>query len=564
VETRAPAFNAWLDDFFASYYRHRPVNATFIGFHDYDGRLPDFSPEGEQAARTEMKGLLERLRSLPPEPLTESESLDHQLAEGFLEIQLWEFGSRHFHRGNPCVYTGEAVFGVMSLFLRPFAPLADRVESAIKRLAAVPAFLTRGKENVREAPPAWSHRAIRECEGALAFLREGIDIIIKESGIGEPDLRQEADNAASAFEDFERYLEEELLQKPSYNYACGEKTLDLLLRRGHFLKMNAQDVEDRAWEWMSENEALLEEHASDFRADHWKAALSKLAEHHPPADRYYARYQEVWNLCRAKIEERRLLTWPSYPIRYVPQPRWARKAAPHLYFLFYRAPAAFDRVPTVEYLVTPIEPEMTREEQQRLLRATNDSVIKLNHVVHHGGPGHHVQNWHAYRAASRIGQVAAVDCASRIAMFCGGTMAEGWACYATDLMEEFGFLTPLEQYAEHRTRLRVAARAIVDVRLHQGEFTLEDAADFYRDRVGMASNAAQSEAVKNSMFPGTALMYLVGTDLIHKLRRDLEARQAPTFDLQRFHDRFLSYGSAPVSLIAESMRKTTVSSVPEP
>ncbi len=43
METKAPAFNKWLDDFFHSYYRHRPVNATFIGVHDYDDRLPDFS-----------------------------------------------------------------------------------------------------------------------------------------------------------------------------------------------------------------------------------------------------------------------------------------------------------------------------------------------------------------------------------------------------------------------------------------------------------------------------------------------------------------------------------------
>ncbi len=36
-------FGAWLGRFFASYYRHRPVNATFIGEHDYDPLLPDFS-----------------------------------------------------------------------------------------------------------------------------------------------------------------------------------------------------------------------------------------------------------------------------------------------------------------------------------------------------------------------------------------------------------------------------------------------------------------------------------------------------------------------------------------
>ena len=94
--------------------------------------------------------------------------------------------------------------------------------------------------------------------------------------------------------------------------------------------------------------------------------------------------------------------------------------------------------------MTPVEPGHARGGQQRLLEANNDSVLKLNHVVHHGGIGHHVQNRHAFRVGSRIGQVAAVDCASRIALFCGGTMAEGWACYATDLMSEAGFLTPLE------------------------------------------------------------------------------------------------------------------------
>jgi len=146
-----------------------------------------------------------------------------------------------------------------------------------------------------------------------------------------------------------------------------------------------------------------------------------------------------------------------------------------------------------------------------------------------------------------------VDCASRIAMFCGGTMAEGWACYTTELMDEVGFLTPLESYAERHTRLRMAARALVDVRLHHEKITLDQAAAFYCDRVGMAPASAMAEAVKNSMFPGTALMYLIGTDTIHQLRRELSTR--PGFDLRAFHDRLLSYGSIPVALIADAMRR---------
>jgi uncharacterized protein (DUF885 family) len=100
----------------------------------------------------------------------------------------------------------------------------------------------------------------------------------------------------------------------------------------------------------------------------------------------------------------------------------------------------------------------------------------------------------------------------------------------------------------------MAARALVDVRLHHGVLTLEDAAAFYRNRVGLSPEVAHAEAVKNSMFPGTAMMYLIGTDLIHQARRDLALRLGTAFDLRRFHDRFLSYGSVPVSLICRAMR----------
>jgi uncharacterized protein (DUF885 family) len=190
----------------------------------------------------------------------------------------------------------------------------------------------------------------------------------------------------------------------------------------------------------------------------------------------------------------------------------------------------------------------------------NDSVIKLNHVVHHGGIGHHVQNWHAFRALSRIGRIAAVDCASRIGLFCGGTMAEGWACYATELMDEVGFYTPLESFAVRHGRLRMAARALADVRLHRGTWTLAEVAGFYQDRVGMTEGVARAEAVKNSLFPGTALMYLVGTDAIHRLSRELAAR--PGFELGAFHDRLLAHGSIPVTLAAEAMRAAPVAGPP--
>jgi len=551
----APHFTAWLDNFFTAYYRNRPVNATFIGVHEYDHALPDFSENGAGDVLAEMEAMLAQLQSLPEEPLSPAEKIDRVLAEGFLKIQSWEFRSNHFQRGNPSTYTGEAIFGLLSLFLTNFAPLSERVEAAIARMEAIPAFLKQGQNNLHQAPLAWTERAIQECKGALAFLRQGVGLLIQEEALENPRFSRVASNAAVAFEDFLSFLENELSAHPSQDYACGEQVFDLLMRQGHFIDLDQETIVAYAEQELEAAQAYLIDHAGDFRASTPDEALAQLADLHPTVQNYQARYTELWEAARATSQAHNLLTWPDFPIRYVPQPKWARQAAPYLYFLFYRAPAAFNRPSIHDYLITPIDDSLPPAEQEKLLRLTNDSTIKLNHVVHHGGIGHHIQNWHAYRCQSRVGQVAAVDCASRIAMFCGGTMAEGWAVYATDLIAETGFLTPLEHYSEYQTRRRMCARAIVDVRLHQGRFTLHDAAEFYQHRAGMNTSAAMSEAVKNSMFPCAAMMYVFGCDRIHRLRRELSVRLGRQFDLCRFHDTFLSYGSIPVELIAKEMEK---------
>ncbi|HVH31962.1 MAG TPA: DUF885 family protein, partial [bacterium] len=179
ANTVAPRLTAALDAFFAWFYRTFPVSATFIGVHEYDHRLPDFSEHALGDTLAVLTGLQRELRGLPAEPLTAGERLDRTLAEGALEIFHWEIGSRHFARGNPCVYTGEAVFGVIALLLRPFAPLNVRVAAATDRMMAIPAFLAQGRANVLQAPSPWIERAIRECDGALALFERGVEMFIR-------------------------------------------------------------------------------------------------------------------------------------------------------------------------------------------------------------------------------------------------------------------------------------------------------------------------------------------------------------------------------------------------
>jgi len=550
TETTA-TFDAWLDSFFESYYRRRPVNATFIGVHDYDHCLPDFSPNGAADTLAEMQSLLTAASQLPAEPLTHMQKIDKRLCEGFLRIQCWDYQGNHFCRGNPSLYVSEAIFGVLSLFLSDYDSLGKRVDAATERLDNVQALLRQGIENIHSAPATWTKQAITECIGAIEFLSGGA--LQAAGSAATRNYSKGIESAIAAFSNFKSHLEVRLKNAPPNIYSAGDDALSLHLRDAHYFDQDADEIIRYAETQLNEASAYLSEHAVDFDETQPGVVLQRLHSIHPTLDNYYERYQEVWDDIHQIVVDKELLTWPDFPLRYTPEPTWVRNAAPHLYFLYYRSPAAFHRPPVHDYLVTPIDNSMSEEMQRNLLRSNNDSAIKLNHVVHHGGIGHHIQNWHAFRSTSRVGQIAAIDCASRIAMNCGGTMAEGWACYATDLIGEAGGISDLESYAEKYSRVRMSARAIVDIRLHQGRFTFEQAVGFYKENASMSTSAAISETTRNSMYPGSAVIYLTGCDAIHALKAQLKKMRGNRFNLCDFHDRFLSFGSIPVALIAEAM-----------
>jgi hypothetical protein len=411
------------------------VNATFIGVHGHDHRLPDYTEEGVLDRLVQIRALLEQVESLE----TAEEGfgqIDRRLAEGHLRIQLWELESGHFLQ-NPSTHVGEAVFGMMSLLLSASASTDLRRDALAQRMEAIPKFLDQARLQLPSAPSTWTKRALRECRGALLFLTDGVARL-------EWGLAKESALAAGAFREFARFLETMLPDRPESEVACGPEAFDLLLRNGHFLERSADEIAEYARAEMAKAESWLGDAASDFGAEAPAEVLATLQESHPSESGYLSRYQEIWDEMKVIAEERQLVTWPDFPIRYIPRPAWARAAAPDLYFLFYRSPAAFQTPQVHDYLVTPIDGSVPESERADLLRSHHDSVIKLNHVVHHGGIGHHIQNWHAFRSPSQIGRIAAVDCAARIAMCCGATMAEGWACYATDVMAEAGGLTARE------------------------------------------------------------------------------------------------------------------------
>lgn len=549
-----------LDAFFAHYYAQNPVTATFTGVHEHDHRLPDWSRSARKADLEEMRQLHSALSAEFTPPTggmgalrTGGVTLDAELARANLEMRIAESVSGHFQEGNPALWTGEAIFSAVSLMIRSFAPVEERVRSLRERLGAVPGFLAGMPSTIDgPIPVTWRQRAIKECEVAWQLFSDGLAKWCAESGVADLSYSIEADAAREAFAERGRWLAE----RPDADvgaYACGESLLTTLLRRGHYCDVPPRELLSQATSAMDQESARLSEALVPYGGS-WPTAQAAMSVERCSVQEYYGAFEQRWREIHDAVVAGNVVAWPDWPIRYVPIPAWARSAAPQLYWLFYRSPAPYDPYSTHEYVVTPVDDTMSAEVQATRLAAWNRSVITLNHVVHHGGLGHHVQNWHAkHRSKSRVGTIAAVDAASRIGMFLGGSMAEGWACYSTGLADELGLLSPLERVSEQHTRVRLLARAIVDLRLHLGDWAFDDCVRYYITKVGMSPEVALGETTKNSMFPATALMYWLGTQGILDLRSRRQAEQGSAFSQRAFHDELLSYGSIPVLLISQLM-----------
>lgn len=563
------------------------MNATFTGVHAHDHRLPDWTREGREREIAELGGLARDLliahptptarwatlergrrsephvprfkgpdwRALAADPL----ALDAALAGAVLAVRTTEFDSYHFHDRNPALWTGEAIFGAVSLMIRPFAPRDARLDALEARLLAIPGFLWAMRSViVGRVPPRWIDRARRECLAAVRLFDRGLTEWLAEEPVDPRAAERVRVAGRTAANAFARCADEltALRVASEHEYGVGGVALDALISDGHWCTESFDVLLRRALAELDTARAQLAAGISEV-AGTPEALHTALADDHTSAAGYLGAFASKWEECRAHALQHDAVQWPDWPLRYAPIPAWARDAAPHLYWLFYRSPAPFDPYTTHEYVVTPVDDTLTQEEQERRLRACNNSTITLNHVVHHGAVGHHVQNWHAtHRSRSQIGTIAGVDCASRIGLFLGGTMTEGWACYATDLMDELGFLSPLERVAEQQSRVRMLARAIVDIRLHSHIYSYNDAVTFYRDTVGMSDDAANGEATKNSMFPATALMYWLGTRGIRSLRETMRTRRGALFSLRAFHDDLLGWGSIPVPLVSKLLTET--------
>ena len=185
------------------------------------------------------------------------------------------------------------------------------------------------------------------------------------------------------------------------------------------------------------------------------------------------------------------------------------------------------------------------------------TYLKLASTTYHEAiPGHHFQialeiEHPSLNVFRRLG--------SRLV---GGAFVEGWGLYSERLADEMGL------YRDDGERLGMldaqawrAARLVVDSGMHGLRWSRQQSIDFLL-KTGLSNTDAEIETDRYIVWPGQALTYMIGMREIRRLRREIEQRDGPAFDIRAFHDAVLGHGSLPLATLARELPRWVAEPTP--
>ena len=541
------------------YLTWHPLEATYLGVHDYDDRVPDITPQGREARRAAASTFFDELARLDPDSLNGADRLTYlaleqelgrELAGQVCEPEIWVVDHRE---GIQLAFLNVVSAQPVATpedgdrMLRRWNAIADYLDDYISNLRS-------GIERGRVAARAPVNRTIVQLDALLErpadqwpfYAPAGVDLDSwpEESrrrfrtGIRETATLR----IRPAYERLRDFLRDELYPATRDDAAPGLASLPggnecyiSLVKDFTTLDLTPDEIHETGRgelrrvqdEMRALGEAVLGtgdlgEIQARLRDDpdmhfQWPGEIVATAEN---ANERALAATEAWfgRLPRARLTVRPI---PAYE-------------APQSVVAYYRQPAPDGSRPGI-YFVNTYRPEVRPRYQSEVL------------TFHEGFPGHHLQT----AIAQEIEDIP------EFRRHVGATaFVEGWALYAERLADEMGVYSgDLDRLGMLSYDAWRASRLVVDTGIHAFGWSRQRAIDFLRENTLLAEENIENEVDRYITSPGQALAYKLGQLEILRLREMAKARLGDDFRISEFHDRALENGALSLPALREVVER---------
>jgi len=531
-----PAIQAFLDDLLAD----NPVLATGLGLTAGADRLPSWSAEA-LAGRVAMLRRHERELLLLLDDQDVGTAVDAFVGLQIAHRQLRDLELCRVQHRRPGAYL-DVLFGLLPLLMRELGTPAERVEALAGRLSAAPCLLEEARANLEPGLPAALVKAgLDQVDGLLELAGHTVRAFAADAG-NEGALDRASRAACAALHAFREHLHDCLLPGAAAACGAGRAVLEDILRWEHVLDDAPEELARYGREVLAATKAGMEEVAAELGCGDAAAAVAALQADHPASDDLVAAYRRAVEAARAYVVARGVVTMPAgEELIVMATPAFLRTMLP---FAAYDPPGPYDARRLGFYYVTPPREGLDGPQLQAALRSHPRASLATT-GVHEAYPGHHLQLVSANRATTLARRIAHIPNG-------GNILAEGWAFYCEELMEQQGLLAdPAVRLMRLNDQVWRACRVVIDVELHLGIMDLPAAVEYLCAEAHMNRYEAELECRRYAGEPGQAMSYLLGKREVQRLAALYGRWRGGS--LRDFHDELLSWGCLPPAVIAWGM-----------
>jgi uncharacterized protein (DUF885 family) len=507
-----------------------PVASSDAGLHTWDNKLTDYGLSALLARRLHVKEVLARVNAMQTEKWSKDDRIDWLLFRSQLESVVFFDRVIDFEETDPQTYVNECSNGIFSLLKKDYDTPRNRSLAATARLKQMPFVIEQGKQNLNKPVRLYAQLAIDSARSIDSLFTDSLMTLAKDLPPAEKnDLIKARDAAIASIHGFADFLEQRLPGMVPFK-PMGEANYNYLLKNVYLLPLDAKQVE-----------MLGQAELARYRALESMLPDPSLADPNPqrakviPKDQddflkaYESREAEMIGF----LKENKLITLPSYlgrfEIRQLPEA--FKPTSPGG---FMNAPGVYDHDPAGFYFIPTYNPKSGNF----YIRAAIEDPRPI--LGHEGIPGHFLQLSIANHLTDEIRRQHG-----------DGIMIEGWALYGEEMLMRTG-LYPVNSASQGQvlrlSRYR-AARIGVDVNLHTGRWTFEEAVKYFMEAGGLDREAAEGEAAGAAASPTQKITYITGKWQIMRLLGKYRDQKGKDFRLGQFHDDLIKNGSLPLSIV---------------
>jgi uncharacterized protein (DUF885 family) len=550
-------FNFVADQFFTDVYFHfNPTTGTQVGLHQYDTQLEDYSEATSQKEIAALHAFEKKIEAIDASALDASVAADREILLNHIHSALLTDEVIRPLEKYPDVYSSGITASTFVIMERPYASTSTRLRAAIEREKLMPAVFLEARKNLKNPPHISTEIALEQIDGDISFFQNDVPAAFFSGADPVTDAELKATFTKSntavidALKSYGAWLKSDLLPRSNGDFKLGADTFAKKIRYDEMVDIPLDRLLQIAYDDIHKNQAEFARIAKEVDPSKTpQDVLAELQSVHPAPDKLLSAFQDTFTGLISFINTHHIITIPSKVEPTLEEtPPFMRATT----FASMDPPGPFETHSTKAYFnVTLPEKGWTPEHVAEHMAEFNIGTI-ISTSVHEAYPGHFVQFLWQDQFPSKVRKI--LGAASNI---------EGWAHYTEQMMLDQGYGQPgtgakdereakLIRLGQLQDALLRDARFVNAIKLHTGQFTFDQAVDFFVTD-GYQSHAAGLVETKRGTADATYLYYTVGKLEIMKLRADMMKKQGASFNLEQFHNDFMRQGPAPIKIIRKAM-----------